>query len=207
MSLEALLRNRLIVPGILIILFWTILGNMTGDWKFELPETPKDIGNMIPAIIAAIVYRTTPLRNWANQKNHNAVNTNIRTSLTEIGEGDPNSDKAGWKNIKGLFYRIIDSDESLKVQAKRAYFNGLLWTSVADLKAISIIYAVLSIAYHFSFSSQGALLSAGLFSLVALGTWPLSWKITAQHIQIGDEQLDRIRNFHSSQVKDYFEDD
>jgi hypothetical protein len=207
LSLETLKYLRLLVPGIIIVIFWGLLGKWTGDWKFDAPKSLSDLAKTLPAIIAGVIYYVTPLRDWANRRNHADVKLNIMNGITDIAGDDTDQQKSKWPNVKMLFYRIVDSDESLKIQSKRAYFNGLLWTSTADLKAISILFAVYSILHHFIFSSQGALIGVVVFSLIAAATWPISWKLTALHMEISDGQIDIIRKFHSDKVKAYFEND
>lgn len=173
----------------------------------DAPKSLSDLAKTLPAIITGVVYYVTPLRDWANRRNHADVKSNIVHGISDISGDDTDQQKLEWSNVKILFYKIVDADESLKVQSKRAYFNGLLWTSTADLKAISILFAAYSTLYHFIFSSQGALCGAVVFSLIAAATWPISWKLTAIHKKISDVQIDIIRKLHSDEVKAYFEND
>jgi hypothetical protein len=126
LSLETLKYLRLIVPGTIVVIFWGCLGKWTGDWKFVAPESMSDVAKILPAIIAGVIYYITPLRDWANRSNHNNVKSNIMHGLADIAGGDIVQKEYEWSNVKMLFYKLVESDETLKVQSKRAYFNGLL---------------------------------------------------------------------------------
>ena len=208
MSLDLLKLLRLLVPGFLVVAGWALLGKFTGDWKVDTPLIPETLGKTAPAIIVAVLYYAFPrFRQWANRRNHDEVKADITEGLIDIGGGDAGSVKTDWKNIRPIFYRIVNSDQSLMTQSKRAMFNGLLWTSVADLKVISIGYAIVSTIYHFAFDSQGALIGLALSAFIAVATIPISWSLTKQHKEIGDKQLDIIRKFHSKELREYFEDE
>lgn len=207
MSIELLKHLRFLTPGIIIVIFWSFLGSTTGDWRFELPDSISEVGSYLPAIVAAAIYYLTPLRNWANRKHLNAINENLRYKLVEIGGGRADSPCSQWPNLHLLFYNIVDSDESLKIHAKHAYFNGYLWTTVADFKAISLFFAAFALLYHFLFSSQGALCGFGCFAGFALVSWPVGGIVTRKHKSIGDKQLAIIEQFHKDQVTEYFAED
>lgn len=207
MPLDVLKSLRFITPGVIIVLFWSFLGSVTGDWKLDVPESASDIQTFLPAIIAGLVYYLTPLRDWANKKHFLLVNENIRQGLIRIGSGDVASPRSDWQKLRRLFYKVVDSDESLKVQAKRAYFNGYIWTTVADVKALSLVFAVYALLHHFVFDSQGALIGFAAFSILAALCWPVGAKITEKHLHIGDEQISTIEQFHRTAICEYFSKD
>ncbi|WP_299500426.1 hypothetical protein [uncultured Roseobacter sp.] len=204
MTIETLKKLRFLVPGIIIFTFWALLGSFTGDWKVQTSLSPDAIGKTTAAFVLGLLYYVLPLRDWANRRNYDVVNSNITQALTKIGSEDVSPKKFSWQQIKPLFYRLVNSDDSLTIQSKRAMFNGLLWTSTADARAISIIFTMISAAYHFAFDSQGALIGALVFAITAAVTWPVSWVLTEMHKSIGNEQIEIIRSFHSSEVKEFF---
>lgn len=204
MTIETLKRLRFLVPGIIIFTLWALLGSFTGDWKVQTSLSPDAIGKTTTAFVLALLYYVLPLRDWANRRNYDIVNSNITQALTKIGSENASAKKLSWQQIKPLFYKLVNSDDSLTFQSKRAMFNGLLWTSTADVRAISIIFTIISVAYHFVFDSQGALFGALVFGAIAAATWPVSWILTEKHKSIGNEQIEIIRSFHSSEVKEFF---
>ncbi|WP_027259639.1 hypothetical protein [Leisingera aquimarina] len=204
MSIETLKNLRFLVPGIIIFFFWAMLGSFTGDWKVQTSLAPDEVGKTASAFVLGLLYYVLPLRNWANRRNYDAVNSNITQALIKIGSDGGNPGKSSWQQIKPLFYRLVNADDSLTIQSRRAMFNGLLWTSSADARVISIIFTIISVAYHFVFDSQGALMGVVVFSAIAAVTWPISWALTEMHKRIGDEQIEIIRSFHSSEVKEFF---
>lgn len=207
MPIELLKSLRFITPGIIIIFSWAFLGKLTGDWKIAVPQKISDIGSYLPAIVAAGVYYLTPLRDWANRKHFDSINQNIRCKLAKIAAVDLGNPRAAWPNLRRLFYRIVDSDNSLQLHAKRAYFNGFIWTTIADVKAIALVFAAFALLYHFLFSSQGALWGVLIFSFFAGICWPLGATITRKHKEIGDEQIAIIDQFHRDQVLKFFSED
>ena len=207
MPIEVLKSLRFITPGIIIVLFWSLLGSVTGDWKIEVPQSMTDATSYLPAIIAGLVYYLTPLRDWANRKHFGSINENIRQKMVEIGGAELDSPRSKWPKLRRLFYKIVDSDDSLKVHATRAYFNGYIWTTTADTKAIALFFAAYALLHHFSFASQGALLGFGVFAAIALICWPIGEIITRKHKAIGDEQLGIIEQFHKQQIIEYFSED
>lgn len=204
MSIETLKKLRFLVPGIIIVLFWVMLGSLTGDWKVQTSLALDELGNTAFALVLGLLYYVLPLRNWANRRYYDAVNSNITQALIEIGSGGGNPDKSSWKDIKPLFYRLVDNDESLTKQSRIAMFNGLLWTSSADARAIAIIFTIISVVYNFAFDSQGALIGVIIFSAIAAVTWPISYALTEMHKRIGDEQIEIIRRFYSREVEEFF---
>jgi hypothetical protein len=204
MSIETLKKLRFLVPGIIIFSFWAALGNFTGDWKVKTSFAPEEIGKTASALILGLLYYVLPLRDWANRRDYDAVNSNITQALIEIGSDGESPGKSSWQQIKPLFYRLVNADDSLTNQSRRAMFNGLLWTSSADARAISIIFTIMSAAYHFVFDSQGALAGVFVFTAIAAATWPISWALTEKHKEIGDDQIEIIRSFYSNEVKEFF---
>lgn len=88
MSLETLKYLRLLVPGIIIVIFWALLGNWTGDWMIDAPKSLSDLAKTLPAIITGVVYYVTPLRDWANRRNHADVKSNIVHGISDISGDD-----------------------------------------------------------------------------------------------------------------------
>ena len=181
-----------------------MLGRFTGDWEVKTSLAPEEVGKTIAIVVFGLLYYVLPLRNWANRRNYNAVHSNITHALIEIGSDGEDPDKSSWQKIKPLFYKLVNADSSLTIQSKRAMFNGLLWTSIADARAISIIFTIISIIYHFVFESLGALMGVLVFSAISAVTWPISWVLTDMHKRIGEEQIEIIRSFYSSEVKEFF---
>ena len=184
-----------------------MLGSFTGDWKVQTSLAPDEVGKTASAVILGFLYYVLPLRDWANRRNYDAVNSNITRALIEIGGNGGNPSKSSWQQIKPLFYKLVNADDSLTNQSRRAMFNGLLWTSSADARAISVIFTIISVTYHFAFDSQGALMGVLVFSAIAVVTWPISWRLTEIHKRIGDDQVEIIRSFHSREVRDFFKNE
>ncbi|WP_133840833.1 hypothetical protein [Pelagimonas phthalicica] len=116
--------------------------------------------------IKALTSDTGKWPGWAEA----IVNSNITQALIIIGSESGNTGKSSWQLIKPLFYRLFNADDSLTIQPRKAMFNGLLWTTSADARAISILFTIISVAYHFVLDSQGALEGVFVFAAIAAVT-------------------------------------
>jgi len=212
MNFAALKFIRYVVPGILLYVLLYSICWVTIWCSLPLPNRWEELGKLTAAAVLAFVYNAVDLRERMNSFYFDAVNSNLITRLTSPFAGDPSVPKPlTWRNVRPIFYRIIDSDPSLKHQAQRAFFNGALWTSAADLRAISLIGVLLFSATllignligraEFDF---GLGVFAILMCLVLAGvSFGLSKLITKRHIEIGNEQVDFILAHHRQVLHDH----
>ena len=158
-----------------------------------LPDTWVGYQSMPPFFVIVILYYASPLRNWSNKGYFDKVSENIRIKLVEASGIDDDPVLYKWSKVRKVFFTLVDDHPSLKVQASIAYSNGLIWTSVADLRIISGLYCLFCVIYWFLFSSEGGLFAAGLFAAISAATYPISRIVTAKHLAIGNEQIDIIK--------------
>lgn len=201
MKLNTLQSLRFGTPAILILLFTALSGKLTGLWQLSLPENPKDWAATVMGLVISTLYYLSGLRNWANQFWFEKVNENIRSQLIKIADLDDNTKIFSWTSIKPIFYNLIDNDKSLTINSEQAYFNGYIWTTCADVRAISFIFAVLSI-FAFSFEVVGAKALIAIFVCIFGFTFLASAIATKKHMKIGNQQIKTIKLFHQTKLKE-----
>ncbi|MEQ8425675.1 MAG: hypothetical protein RIA63_13250 [Cyclobacteriaceae bacterium] len=123
MNLNTLNTLRFITPAILILICFSVLGAMTGEWALALPSDLSDWFNFWPALVLGLLYYLTPFRSLSNQKYFSDVTENIRTRLLEIA-GREHDETNEWPKIRKVFFALVDDDDQLKLQANRVMFNG-----------------------------------------------------------------------------------
>jgi hypothetical protein len=132
MTFVILKSIRYIVPGTLLYVLCSSICWVTTWCSLPLPRTWEEIGKLVGAVALAFVYLSLGLRERMNEFYYDAVNKNLVDRLTSPFAGDPNIPRPlTWKHVRPIFYKIIDSDASLRHQSQRAFFNGALWTSAA----------------------------------------------------------------------------
>jgi hypothetical protein len=166
---------------------------------------------LFAVVVLGTIYNISDLTEWSNRKYFDRVNQNLTIRLTEPFKNDPEVPKnLTWSKVRLVFYKIVDSDESLKVKAKLAYRNGAFWTSVADLRVISaigcVVFLCLPIAPYLiqnaKFESWRALLISALLLIPFALSFPISDRLTTRHMEIGNEQVDHILAYHKKDLRD-----
>ena len=192
---------RFVTPGAMVILFWiSSLAMITKSPDLLEFEISKVLYSL-PALIFGVVYYVTPLRNAFNAPFFVRVDENLRKKLIEMAGVDDEPNILTWEKIRNVvFYPIIDNDNSLTLRSKQVMFNGFLWTTCADARALSAIFALLTgVLWALKIPSAPTLFA--IFTAVFLLSLVLSELITRKHIELGNEQLELIRHQYLEQVK------
>jgi hypothetical protein len=193
---------RFVVPAAIILIFASMLGAITGLYALEIPDNFTSLAetkNLVVLVLATLYY-ALPLRNWANKKYSDEVNENLRTGLVRISRLTDKPDHFTWAALRGIFYPLIDSDPSLGKKSEMVMWNGAVWTSFADLRALSLIFVVLSVIASIRVGERG-IVAAGIFIAVFVVTILLSRAITNRHMRLGDEQLEIIEHNHQGTLR------
>jgi hypothetical protein len=200
MSQSTLKWLRFATPGVIILVFHAILGRLTGLWLVSLPGNLKDALPSATVLIPAGVYYLLPFRTWANRKYFDAVSENLRSKMIRASglSGDPVT--YTWKALRGVFYHLVDNDQSLSKKASLAYFNGFLWTTCADIRVVAYTYVVIA-AFFSAIGFKGSNLALILFAATAVVSYLGSARATRLHKLIGDEQIEIIQNFHRDELR------
>lgn len=201
MNKQLLKQLRFLVPGLIFYAFHLFFGYITGLWAVHLPENWQEAAFSTTPLILAFLYYSLPIRNFSNKDFYEKINENIVKGILEISGPTHINKKYTWKKISPIFYHFIDKDPSLKSKSLDAYFNGLIWTTWADVRAISFFYIILSSALAY-FSCPAGAYSVFFFAIIFLTSFLGSHFVTKRHLSIGEEQLDVIRTLYRNELQD-----
>lgn len=202
MNLESLKTWRFILPGVIAISYGALLGYLTQLWTISLPKISDAIFAAIYVVPAALYY-ITPARSWINGPHHLKITNFISNEMKRIA-GYPESN-ATWKQIRPLFFKLIDDDKSLTQKSKLAYSNGLIWTTFADSTVLAIFASIAAFSAAAVLDINGGYPVAGLFVLIASFSICGSVVTTRRQIAIAEEQLEIIEMEYLDAVKQRIE--
>ncbi|MCT8972612.1 hypothetical protein [Microbaculum marinisediminis] len=181
---------RFVIPGMLgyfSLYFICLGGNFCNiDWPASLDEVMK----LTAVFLIAFFYDLLPLRKLANSKHEDIINKYIITTLKEpFIRNNNNLDRIEWDEFKDIYYKLIDNDETLKMRSQTIRFNGTLWSSAADLRAISGVSLLILILFliaskcgiYNDFNENEILKSWVIFSVGFISSFPISWTLTSRH--------------------------
>ncbi len=208
MSQETLQKLRLLVPGILLFILIPPLFLKTLDVPSFLKTfaSLQVLSDSAAAIVLGSLYIILDIRRFAWRKPVNLINDNIKDFLLIACDQDPAVSAAAarlreGRTLMNVFYRFIDRDASLQEKAKRVRFNGLLWSSVADLITIAAL-GILAYLVAFAVSQRTYQLAlAGVLTLVlVIGRFLLMPAVTQRHMQLSNDQLEFMRQNYRTEV-------
>ncbi|MCC5778505.1 hypothetical protein H7H48_05540 [Nitratireductor sp. B36] len=192
---------RLVTPGIIILILNGLLGCATGLWGFYWPENAQEAAGGVNILLIGAVYYILPFRRWSNRHYFKKVTEALRKRLIEIAGENDDPDIYSWKKIRGIFFSLVDGDQSLKVKSSQAYFNGYIWTSLADLRVLAGLMVLPSLGCGFV-GLSGGWYAAILFASISLITLPCSSSVTKYHQSIGEQQIEIIEHNHLDTLRD-----
>jgi hypothetical protein len=207
MNLETLKKLRLLIPGIIIVIYGLFYISIISEKEFSGFEFKEYTIPSVIALIIGVFYEMFEVRYLVTNYSHKKIDLNIKNHICRLFTQPLNDIQRQFifkKNrLKSIFYHVVDNDESLKQKSKNIYFNGIIWTSTADLSIISIFISVLvliSMAF-FEGSIKSDLLIFGLttimIGLISLGLHSLAF---LKHIKLSNEQIDFIETHHINLV-------
>jgi hypothetical protein len=211
MEIQVLQWVRLLVPGIMLYLLAALLCWATRWCELSVPKNWEDVAKLTAVLVLGVLYNFTDLSEWSNRKYYDQVNYNLMQKLTEPFKNDPQVPKSlSWGQIRSVFYHIVDSDESLKVQAKLAYWNGALWTSAADLRVVALfgliaLFSAFFLTYFvrsLSIDETRVVIASFALLIIFSSSFYASEKLTARHIEIGNRQVEYIRINHLKDLRE-----
>lgn len=199
MSLTTLKWLRFVTSGAIILCGFFIFGKITKIFDINIPTDAGDYPKMISVLLFGSIYYVTPLRDWANKRYHRRVSENIRLKMIEIAGLEDKNQYLTWKAVRGVFFFLIDNDKSLKEKSSIAYFDGYMWTTIADIRAVSVSFAFISVIVWF-FGVNSSLIAVTIFAFIAVISHVASNFVTKNHIKIGNEQLEIIELYYKEDV-------
>jgi hypothetical protein len=212
MKYETLGRIRYYVPGFMLCgLLWAV-GFVTKWFELPVPTKVEELpGFGVAGVLAAALafpYNALHIRDWLNRTYSDQVNRNLLNRLTGPFSGNPMIRKdLTWTDVDPVFWKFIESDRTLGHQASRAFRNGALWSSAADLRAISLlglIIFILVLAINLLtgasyFSQQRELVATAVCGALIAFSYLFSMSLTGKQIAIGNEQVNRILTHHKDE--------
>jgi hypothetical protein len=228
MSKETLSKLRIFVPGTMLIVVLALLGTpLLLSWYAADPKKATSalgsVGSLGSTIISVLllslsayvlggIYRILGVRNRLLRHSKDRIDSNITEGLLDpYMNQDPIAGAAeGLREdhrLLNVFYHFIDNKESLKERAKGVYLNGLLWSSVADLMAVTLLLLFTSLVaclfFWRTYYLSVAVLAGGLY---LLASWVLMPRVVERHIFLGGEQIDFILQLHESELRSKLEE-
>ena len=194
MSVEALKRWRLIIPGILIVLLvlFAIQESFSEFTNFQL----KDTIYIIVVIAVGVLYYILNIRNLLWKPYFNRVQNNIKDTLLSPFEKQLDKQQEDYlrdgQRLLIIFWHFIDNDNSLVEKAKIVRFNGLIWTSTVDLTIIAACGSLLFWAKLIIVTNSYNLWMAVILLVLALVSFGFIQLMTKRHISLSNEQLETI---------------
>ena len=190
---------RLVVPGSFILVFAVGFFISIGILDFD-DLAVEELASGVFAIVIGVFYRFSGIRERVNKQYFDRVNENIRSSLVRISGHVDDREKFTWRRIRRVFYDLIDNDESLKVLSKQVMFNGLFWTSAADLTAIASIFLGASLLAAVTGFAHAIYAAIVYFACALIGVlW--SRMATDRQVAYGNEQLELIVQKYAEELR------
>lgn len=200
MTPNALNLLRFWFPALGAVFLYSILAICTGFTEIKIPHDMKDWALTPPLAFVAVVFYLTPLRRWESQYFYRNINENIRARLVEISDLNDDKDRFTWKNLKPIFYEIIDNDKSLSGKSQVIMFNGFLWSSAADMVVLSILFSIIALLLNI-LGFEGAVRAFTAYTGISVLALFLQISLTGKHMQLGNDQLDHMEQLHRDKIR------
>ena len=211
MTRASLQKYRLVVPGMLAVLLAMSLTNpgleFVGDIKQVVLKNytiPGFFGFLIGAL-----YHIFDVRTWLSGFLWTEVNQNLKFRLmgvirrNRILTVQEREFLYAKQHLLDIFYKIIDSDETLKSKMQGVYFNGLLVTSTVDVCVISLTGSLLHFLAGFILGDYSYLWWGGsLFVVFILFRTFVVPKTKETHEELSNEQLNVIESHHTQELSE-----
>jgi len=206
MEQNTLKKLRLLIPGIIGVIigtyyYFTITGKSFEKIDFKEYSIP-----LLIAIAFGTLFYLTDIRFLITNYSHKKIDLNIKNHMIHLYTKSLTDEQKQflYKNnrLKSVFYNIIDNDESLKKKQTNVYFNGLIWTSTADLVLISFFFAFVFLVSIMIFKEVANVLLMGSFILILISLISLVAHVLAflKHIKLSNEQIEYIETHHINRV-------
>jgi hypothetical protein len=194
---------RFAIPAVMLYVL-AYLSCWASHWcSIEMPVSYDIISKSLLFFLLGGLYAYLPLRDCANRPYDLRVGENLLQRLTSPFAADPAFPRdLGWDRASIVFYRFVDDEKekSLAVQMRLALWNGVLWSSAADLRAISALGVVAIAAMMFvanlfgdpGFDTAKAVAVLLLLIVLFLVSIGFSEWTTRRQMSIGNRQAEII---------------
>lgn len=209
MEQKTLKYLRVFIPGFVLLLGLYPIYNHYYSEIFDIKGLHVMYVSFISILLGAIYYQLN-IQRLITKPSHYFITKNILDKLI-LAYGNVVTEEQR-KTLKykdaymTTFYKVIDNDESLKRKGDNVKFNGIFWTSTAD---IALIFFVLYFVYKYCFEQINHVESITTFLLYSsIIAFVLHLISVIKHINLSNKQLKPIVNDKelSSIVKTRFDD-
>lgn len=202
---------RMLIPGIIVYLigqsFYSIFTKVDfKDFNFGDIKIP-----LIVAISLGAIYYVTDIRFLVTNYTHKRIDLNIKNHIVNLYNGNLTNTQRQYlfqnNRLKQIFYKIVDNDQSLSVKKNNVYFNGLLWTTFADIFIITLFGAIVILICTFFGDHQKSELRVFCFTLLLISIISLLFHVLAffKHVKLSNDQIEFIETNHINTVKENIE--
>lgn len=208
MEQKTLKYLRVFIPGFVLLLGLYPIYNHYYSEVLDIQGLHVMYISFISLLLGAVYYQLNIQRLITNPS-HYFITKNILDKLISAYGKEVTKEQRKTLLYKEAymttFYKVIDNDESLKRKGENVKFNGIFWTSTAD---IALIFIVLYFIYKYFFQdieNVESIISFLLYtSIIAFILHLISVK---KHINLSNKQLNPIVNDKelSSIVKERFD--
>jgi hypothetical protein len=196
---------RLLIPGLILIFEFLPMLNIL-QINYKIGEGWLNYSFLvIPALVIGAMYHIFEIRFTVTNVSHRKIDLNIVSSLLKIYNKSLAQDEYNFlkdKRLKHIFYKIIDNDQSLSAKSQLVYFNGLLWTSTADLFILSIFSSIVFIVCgKWVLLNDSIWLMGILYSGVAFLSICFHFLTIIRHYKLSNDQLEFIETHYQVELK------
>ncbi len=197
--------SRLLIPGLILIFEFIPMLNIL-KVSYKVGEGWLSYSFLIiPALVIGAIYHICNLRYTVTNVSHRKIDLNIVSSLLKIYNKSISQNEYNYlkdKRLKHIFYNFIDNDQSLSAKSQLVYFNGLLWTSTADLFILSIFSCIAFLIMGlWIFNSDSIWLLGVLYAGIALLAINFHFLTIIRHYKLSNDQLEYIETNYQSELK------
>jgi len=206
MNQETLKYLRVLIPGLIFLVgcipFFELF---TPGIMKEIPSVKFSYITLVSILIGSLYYQLK-INKIVTNISFKIFGGNINREMLKIYK-DPLTPKQKKyleknKNIRNVFYKIIDHDKSLTIRAKNIYFNGIFWTSSADALIISVFFIAVYSLSGISNSSE----IRTIFIFTSIVSFLLHIISVNRHVELQIDQLEYIETNHYEEVKTKFDE-
>lgn len=187
---------RLLIPGLILIFeFLPMLIELKLNYKIGEGWFSYSF-LIIPALAIGAVYHMYDARFTVTSISHRKIDLNITSSLLKIYNKTITQEEHNFlkkKRLKHIFYNIVDNDASLSAKSQLVYFNGIFWTSTADLFILSIFSSIVYFVLGYWVLNSEFLWHTGLIFIgLAAFSFCLHMLSIIKHYKLSNDQIEYI---------------
>ncbi len=195
---------RLLIPGLILIFeFLPMLNELKVSFKIGEGWFAYSF-LIIPALVIGAIYHVYNVRYTVTKISHRKIDLNITSSLMKIYNKSVSQEEHNFlksKRLKHIFYNIVDKDPSLTAKGQLVYFNGLFWTSTADLFILSIFSSIVYFIMGYWIIDSINIWQIGVaFAGLAAFSFCLHILSIINHYKLSNDQLEYIETHYKNEL-------